>query len=88
MDTLHLRHSTNVHITLDADISEHLNSIVMGNHEELEGVNEISTNYIDSRESLNRKITIIDILFLLKIDKNLEVNPAAKTVAECLMHSG
>jgi hypothetical protein len=38
-------------------------------------VNEISTNYIDSGESYNRKTTLVDTYFSSKIAKTLQLDP-------------
>jgi hypothetical protein len=52
---------TNVHTIISARTSKNLDSSTLGNIEETQRVNEISTNYIDSRESFNRKTIIVDI---------------------------
>ena len=47
--------------------SEHPDSIVLGNHEESLGVQEISINYVDSGESFDRKTTTVDIYFAKRL---------------------
>ena len=59
----------------------------MGNIEESQRVNGISTNYIDSGESFNRKTIIVDINFASKIASNLQLDPEPKTMAECIKRS-
>ena len=55
--------STNARTNTSAMTSEDPDLNSLGNIEESQRVNEISTNYIDSGESFNRKTTIIDINF-------------------------
>ena len=52
-----------VHPNTDPGTSEHPDSIVLGNDESDQGVNEISINYIDSGESYDRKTTVVNIYF-------------------------
>ena len=55
----------NVHTIWNVGKSKHLDSIVMGNHEELKDVNIISTILLDSTESYYTKTTFVDkYLFL------------------------
>ena len=63
------------------------NSNNSGNTEESQRLNEISTNYIDSGESFNRKTTIVDINFASKISSGLQPDPEPKTMAECIKRS-
>ena len=79
----HLDSSTSAHTNTNAGTSERLDSIVMGNHEEPKGTNEISTNYIDSGESFNRKTTVVDIYFSSKIANTLQKDPEPKSMVEC-----
>ena len=51
----------------DDGTSKHPNNVVLGNTEQLDEVQEIFTNYVDSRESYNRKTTIVDIYFATSI---------------------
>jgi hypothetical protein len=78
-----------MHINRSARTWENLNSNTLGNIEESQGVNEISTNYIGSEESFNRKTTIVDINFSSKIasDLHLQPDPKPKTMAECIIRS-
>jgi hypothetical protein len=63
--------------------SENPDSIVLGNLDQSTRVNEISTNYIDSGESYNRKSTIVDIYFSTTVANNLLNDHDPKTMAEC-----
>jgi len=65
MDIQQIHHipSTNAHTNISARTSEDPDSNSLGNIKESQRVNKISTNYIDSGESFNRKTTIIDINF-------------------------
>jgi hypothetical protein len=58
-----------MHIILSVGTSKHLDSIVMGNHEELKYFNHISTNLIDSTESYNKDYILSINIFILKIAK-------------------
>jgi hypothetical protein len=62
---------------------ENPDSTILGNHNESTRVNEISTNYIDSGESYNRKSIIVDINFSTTIANNLLNDHDPKTMAEC-----
>lgn len=66
-----------------AGTSEHADSCVLGNHEESPRVQEISTNYIDSGESFNRKSTIIDNYFSTTIENTLLNDHDPRTIVEC-----
>ena len=79
--------STSVHTNIGAGTSEDPDSIVVGNNEESQGVKEISTNFIDSGESFNRKTIIIGINFSSKIANDLQPHPEPKTMAECIKRS-
>jgi hypothetical protein len=73
--------SSSVH-TL-AGTSEHLDSHVLGNHEEPSRVHEISTNYINSGESFNRKSMIVDTYFSATIADTLLNDHDPRTIVEC-----
>jgi hypothetical protein len=76
-----------VHTNVGAGTSEHLDSIVVGNHDESEGTDEISTNYVESGESFNRKNTNVDIFFSSNIAKDLTLDREPKTMAKCMKRS-
>ena len=83
MDVQQIHHipSTNVHANTCARASEDLDSNTLENIEESQRVNEISTNYIDSAESINSKTTIVDINLSSKIASDLQPNSETKTMA-------
>jgi len=89
MDIQQIYHipSINARTNTSARTSEDPDSNSLGNIEESQRVNEISTNYIDSGESFNRKTTIVDINFASKIASNLQLDPEPKTMAECIKRS-
>ena len=62
--------------------SEHPDSIVLGNHEESLGVQEISINYVDSGESFDRKTMIVDIYFAEKIADTLLTDHDPRSIVE------
>jgi hypothetical protein len=76
-----------VHSISDVGTSEHPDTIVLGNSEPSRGVQEISINYIDSGESYDRKITIVDIYFAETIAEIIQTDPDPKTMAECKKRS-
>ena len=76
-----------VHPNSDPGISEHPDSIVLGNVESNNGVKEISINYIDSGESYDRKTTVVDMYFSAAIAEIFLNDPDPKTMAECKKRS-
>jgi hypothetical protein len=86
-DVQHQAPSINVHTNSNARTSKQLGSVVMGNHTVPEEINEISTNYIDSAESYNRKTALVDTYFSSKIAKTLQLDPEPKSMEVCLKHS-
>jgi len=71
-----------VHPNTDPGTSEHPDSTVLGNDKSDQGVKEISVNYIDSRESYDRKTTIVNIYFSAAIAEIFLNDPNPKTMAE------
>ena len=63
VDGQHPQPSSAVHLNTDTRTSEYLDSIVRGNDKESSRVQEISINYINSGETFDRKITIVDTYF-------------------------
>ena len=76
-----------MYTNISARTSEDPDSNTLGNIEESQRANEISTNYIDSGESFNRKTTIVDINFASKIASDLQPDLEPKTMAECIKRS-
>ena len=62
-------------------------AVVVGNHDESEGIDEISINYVESGESFNRKTTIVDIFFASKIVDDLALDHEPKSMAACMKRS-
>ena len=89
MDVQQIHHisSTNVHANINARTLEDPDSNILGNIEESQRVNEVSTYYIDSGESFNRKTAIVGINFASKIASDLQSDPESKTMAECIKRS-
>ena len=61
MDIPNPHPTSTMHSNPDDGTSEYPDNVVLGNTEQSEEVQEISTNYVDSGESYNRKTTIADI---------------------------
>jgi hypothetical protein len=76
-----------VHPNPDDGISEHPNNVVLENTEQSDEVQEISTNYVDSRESYNRKTTIVGVYLATSIADNLQNDSDPKSIAECKKRS-
>jgi hypothetical protein len=72
-----------MHLNSDPRTSEHPDAIVLGNGESNNAVKEISTNYIDSGESYNRKATIINMYCSTAIVKIFLNDLDLKTMVEC-----
>ena len=72
-----------VHPNTDPGTSEHPDSTFLGNDESNQGVKEISVNYIDSRESYDRKTTVVNIYFSAAIAEIFLNDPDPNTMAEC-----
>jgi hypothetical protein len=79
--------TSTLHSNLDDGTSEHLDNIVLGNTEQSEGVKEISTNYVDSRKSYDRKTTIVDLYFAISIADNLQKDSDPKSMPKCKKRS-
>ena len=63
--------ASTVHSFFDAGTSEHPDGFVLGNDEPSKGVQEISINYLNTRETYDRKATVVDIYFSESIAENL-----------------
>ena len=87
MDTPDPHPTSIVYSNPDDGTSKHPNNVVLGNTEQLDDVQEIFTNYVDSRESYNRKTTIVDTYFMASIAENLQNDPDHKSMVECKKRS-
>jgi hypothetical protein len=67
--------------------SEDLNSLVLGNHYEFHGVQEISINYCSFGELLDRTTTFVNSCFSTMVTKLLN-DPDPKTMVECNARTG
>jgi hypothetical protein len=75
-----------VHTIEQAGGSKDPDSLILGNHDEFYGVQEISINYISSGELLDYTTTIVNSCFSTMIADLLnDLDP--KTMAECKQHS-
>jgi hypothetical protein len=71
-----------MHTTKQAGGSEDPDSLILENHDEFHGVQEISINYTSSRELLDRTITIVNSCFSTMVANVLnDLDP--KTMVEC-----
>jgi hypothetical protein len=66
--------------------SEDLNSLVLGNHYEFHGVQEISINYSSFGELLDRTTTFVNSCFSTMVAELLN-DPDPKTMVECKQRS-
>ena len=83
MDGPYSQPSLVVHPNTETRTSDYPNSNVMGNHKESSSIEEISTNFIDSGETFDRKTTVVDTYFSEQIGNNLNNDPDLKTMAQC-----
>ena len=61
-----------VHTNFCAETSEDLDSIVVGNHKESKGNNEISTMDMDSGESYNKDYIMSTFIYPHELQKTLD----------------
>jgi hypothetical protein len=80
------RHSPHVHTTEQAGGSEDPDTLVLGNHDEFHGVQEIFINYTSFRELLDRITTVVNSCFSTMV-ANLLNDHGPKTMAECKQRS-
>jgi hypothetical protein len=78
--------SPHVHTTEQAGRSKDPDSLVLENHDEFYGVQEIFINYSSSEELLDRTTTIVNSCFSTMVTDLLN-DPDPKTMAECKQHS-
>jgi len=79
--------TSTVHSISDDGTLERPDAVVLGNTEPSNGVHEISTNYVDSGESFDRKTTIVDIYFASSIAETIQNDPDPKSMVECKKRS-
>jgi hypothetical protein len=71
-----------VHTTEQAGGSEDPDSLILGNHDEFHGMQEISINYTSSGELLDRTTMVVNSCFSTMIADLLN-DPNPKTMAVC-----
>ena len=76
-----------MHINTEAGTSEDPRSIVLGSHDESLRVDEIAINFVETRESYNRKSIIVDIYFSEQITNILQTDSDHKSMTECKKRS-
>jgi hypothetical protein len=79
--------TSTVHSISDVGTSERPDAIILGNDDALPRVREISINYVESRESYDRKSTVVDIYFAESIAEIIQNDLDPKTMAECKKRS-
>jgi hypothetical protein len=87
VDTKCPQSSTHARNINEAETSENPGSLVLENHEEPQGIEEISINYTNSGETYDRSTIIANTCFSTIIDENFLNNPEPKTMVECMKHS-
>jgi hypothetical protein len=70
-----------MHTIEQARGSEDPNSLVLGNHDEFHGIQEISINYTSSRELLDRTTTVVSSCFFTMVTDLLN-DPDPETMAK------
>jgi hypothetical protein len=86
VDVINPRPSPHVHITEQAGGSEDPDSLILENHDEFHGVQEISINYTSAGELLDRTTTVVNSCFSTMVADLLnDLEP--KTVADCKQRS-
>jgi hypothetical protein len=80
--------STQAHyINENSSILENTDILILRNHKESNGIEEISINYTRSREVYDHNTIIINSSFSTIIAESVLTNPDAKTMAECKKRS-
>jgi hypothetical protein len=79
--------SSEVDYTKETRTSKIPDNVVLGNHEALKGIEEISINYTSSGKVYDRNTTIVDLCFSTIIDECFLNDPDPKTMAECKKRS-
>jgi hypothetical protein len=75
------------YINENASTSENLDTLLLGNQEESNGIEEISINYTSSGEVYDRSTTIVNSRFSTIIAESVLVDPDRKTMVECKRRS-
>ena len=83
MDRSHPQSSSVMRINTKARTSKDPRSIVSGSHDESLRVDEIAINFLETRESYNRKSIIVDIYFSEQIANILQTDLDPKSMTKC-----
>jgi hypothetical protein len=75
-----------VHTIEQTGGSEDPDSLVLGNHDEFHGVQEISINYTSPEELFDHTITVVNSCFSIMVADLLN-DPNPKTISECKQRS-
>jgi hypothetical protein len=75
-----------VRTTEQAGGSKDPDSLVLGNHDEFYGMQEISINYTSSGELCDRTTTVVNLCFSTMVADHLN-DPEPKTMVECKQRS-
>jgi hypothetical protein len=86
VDVINLRPNPHVHTIEQVGGSEDPDSLVLGNHDEFHGMQEISINYTSSGELLDRTTMVFNSCFSTMVADLLN-DPDPKTMAECKQRS-
>jgi hypothetical protein len=87
VDTNDPQSSSQARYTNEVGTSEIPNDLVLGNHETLKEIEEISINYTSYGEVYDRCTTIANLCFSTVIAKNFLNDPDPKTMVECKKRS-
>jgi hypothetical protein len=74
--------TSTMHSITDVGTSECPDATILGDEDASQSVHEISINYVESRESYDRKTAIIDNYFSAMIAEILKNDPDPKTMAK------
>jgi hypothetical protein len=75
------------YINENASTSKNSDTLVLGNHEESNGIEEISISYTSFGEVYDPSTTIVNSSFSTIIAESVLVDPDPKTMAECKKRS-
>ena len=87
MDRSDPQSSSVMHINTKARTSKDPRSIVSGSHDESLRVDKIGINFIETRESYDRKSIIVDIYFSEQITHILQTDSDPKSMTKCKKRS-
>jgi hypothetical protein len=86
VDVINPRPIPHVHSIELAGLSDDLDSLVLGNHDDFHGVQEISISYTSSGELLDRTTMVVNSCFSTMVTDLLN-DPDPKTMVECKQRS-